>query len=141
MSGMKYAPKIHSKPNLMAAVVVYYASLIAGEPIDLNQAESTFHEMGVNVDVLRRYINLHNKEIKESGCSSEIVSLLPQAPRLRDPSIRRKIEQHLEAVPDIECKRCGHRWKSRTRYGAPVVRCHNCGARVEIREKMGEALK
>ena len=49
MSGMTKTPKVHAKPSLMAAVVVYYGSLIAGEPIDLNESENVFHELGVNV--------------------------------------------------------------------------------------------
>ena len=141
MSGMTKTPKLHAKPSLMAAVVVYYGSLIAGEPIDLNESENVFHELGVNVDVLRRYINLHNKEIKESGCPSEIVSLLTQTPKLKDPGIRRKIEMKIRDMPDVKCQRCGHQWKSRSRYGSPVTRCHKCNARVDVREKIAEALK
>lgn len=131
-------PKLHSKPNLMAAVAVYYASLITNDPIDLTKAESTLHEMGVNVDVLRRYINMHNTEIKNSGCSNAIISLLTQKPKLGDPSTRRKKEQNVKSLPDIECQRCGHSWKSRSRYGAPVVRCHKCNTRVDVRAKMME---
>ena len=33
-------PKLHSKPNLMAAVAVYYASLITNDPIDFLFIES-----------------------------------------------------------------------------------------------------
>ena len=140
MPGMTKTPKVHAKPSLMAAVAVYYGSLIAGEPIDLNKSESVFHELGVNVDVLRRYINLHNKEIKESGCPSEIVSLLTQPPKLKDPGIRRKIEMKIKDVPNVKCPRCGHQWKSRSRYGNPTTRCHKCNARVDVREKIAEAL-
>lgn len=141
MPGMTKTSKLHAKPNLMAAVVVYYGSLIAGEPIDLNKTENVFHELGVNVDVLRRYINLHNKEIKESGCPSEIVSLLTQAPKLKDPGIRRKTEMKIKDMPNVKCPRCGHQWKSRSRYGNPTTRCHKCNARVDVREKIVEILK
>ena len=121
----------HSKPNLQAAVAVWYASVMAGEPIDLNQAEEAFREAGVNVDVLRRYINLHNNEIRESKADPEAVKVLVTTPRLSDPGFRRRVAEKLPSLPDVRCS-CGYSWKSRSRFGRSVVRCHKCGNRVEV---------
>lgn len=124
-------PKNHSKPAIQAAVAVYYAAKITGEDINLGEHEEMFREAGVSVDVLSQYINGHNREIKEIGFSDQAVELLTEKPKLSDPGTRRKKEQKLEALPDVECSECGHKWKSRSRYGRPVVRCHKCGARVK----------
>lgn len=113
----------HSKPELQAAM--------AGEPIDLNRAEEAFREAGVSVDALRRYINLHNNEIKESKANPEIVKVLVATPRLSDPGFRRRVAEKLTSLPDVHCS-CGYSWKSRSRFGRSVVRCHRCGSRVEV---------
>ena len=121
----------HSKPNLQAAVAVWYASVLAGEPIDLNQAEEAFREMGVHIDVLRQYINIHNNEISQSKADPKVVEALVAKPRLSDPGYRRKVAEKLPNLPDVHCS-CGHSWKSRSRFGRSVVRCHRCGRHVEV---------
>ena len=135
-------PRIHSKPQLMAAVAVYYASAMNGEPIDLNESEEVFYEMGVNVGVLKAYINKHNREIKASGCPKEIIELLTAKPKRKTHKItRKKLKEEVIRMPLIICQKCGHEWKSRTRYGRPVVRCHRCGAYVDVRDKLQEVFR
>lgn len=125
-------PPNHSKPNIQAALAVYYAALISGEPLDLNECEEEFHRSGVSVDVLRTYINGHNRDIRASDAPEEVKELLTASPRLGDPRTRRMKAEKIRAIPDIECPRCGHVWKSRSRYGKSVVQCHKCGARVRL---------
>ena len=134
-------PKIHSKPNVMAAVAIYYGSILAGEKIDLNEAEPVFHEMGVNVDVLRQYIQGHNREIRSSGCSPEVIKTLTVKITQGHHRARKKIPDRANNAPMITCGRCGHTWKSRSRYGCSTVRCHSCGGHVNVRKILEEKMK
>ena len=98
MSKVNRAPKVHSKPDLMAAIVVYYGSILAGEPINLKQSEKDFREMGINMGVLRRCIARHNKEIEDSGCPSEIVHLLTKNFNLKEPKTKKNNNTLKEAI-------------------------------------------
>ena len=125
-------PKVHSKPQIMAAVCLYYGSILAGEKIDLYEAEEVFKEVGINLDVLREYIQAHNREIRTSGSSPEIIKKLTV--RITQGHARIKTPQEGDNTPVITCGRCDHKWKSRSRYGRPKVRCHRCGAYVVVRD-------
>ena len=104
-------PPNHSKPNIQAALAVYYAALISGEPLDLNECEEEFHRSGVSVDVLRTYINGHNRDIRASDAPEEVKELLTASPRLGDPRTRSfTIEGiQLEIPPGISVE-AAHDW-------------------------------
>lgn len=119
------APKNHVKPNLQAAISLYYACMANGEKVDLNEWDQALEEQGLNSETFRAYIRMHNKYIKESEAPKEVIEVLTQKVRKECRYLRKTTKDESRNLPDVHCK-CGHSWKSRTRLGKEKVRCHKC---------------
>lgn len=129
-------PVTHTNPAISAAIGLWYATRLTGEKMDIREL---CEEVGLSPDVIRAYINQHNRQIRElvsdpsvaSAVGPDALSTLLEHPHLQDPGVRLVEERKLPGTPYLTCPYCEHKWRYRARKGSKQVRCHKCGKRVD----------